>query len=148
MKSARLYAFLRLSKLTWTYASGVYDAENPFNNSARPNSWTPPLSEPWNWSTDRIWGVNLGGLFELEPFISPELFQAHPNSVDEWTLDTDLRAGSNGSQNILAQMENYYNTFITEQDIAEIAGTCGCASVEETAIVTMVFERRCWFELG
>lgn len=102
--------------------SWVYDAENPFNNSARPNSWTPPLSEPWNWSTDRIWGVNLGGLFELEPFISPELFQAHPNSVDEWTLDTDLRAGSNGSQNILAQMENYYNTFITEQDIAEIAG--------------------------
>ncbi|CCM06308.1 uncharacterized protein FIBRA_08559 [Fibroporia radiculosa] len=100
----------------------VYDPANPFNNSAQPNSWTPPLSQAWNWSTDRVFGVNLGGLFELEPFISPSIFQENPTAVDEWTLDLSLRAGSNGSENILSVMENYYNTFITEQDIAEIAG--------------------------
>ncbi|PCH35792.1 glycoside hydrolase family 5 protein [Wolfiporia cocos MD-104 SS10] len=96
----------------------VYDPRDPFNNSARPNLWTPPLSEPWNWSTNRIFGVNLGGLFEIEPFISPSLFQANPGSEDEWTLDTSLRARSN----ITEVMEEHYATFVTEQDIAEIAG--------------------------
>ena len=41
------------------------DPANPFDNSARANSWTPPLNETWRWGVDRIYGVNLGGLGTL-----------------------------------------------------------------------------------
>ncbi|KAI1785382.1 glycoside hydrolase [Ganoderma leucocontextum] len=96
----------------------VYDAANPFNNSARANAWTPPLSASWNWSRDRIHGVNLGGLFVLEPFISPALFEQNPHVVDEWTLSAALlRKGQ-----LQQVLEEHYSTFITEEDIAEIAG--------------------------
>ncbi|KAI0644611.1 glycoside hydrolase, partial [Trametes meyenii] len=96
----------------------VSDPLNPFDNSARPNSWTPPLNQSWNWNTDRINGVNIGGLFVPEPFIVPALFQANPGAVDEWTLST-LLAQKGQLQETL---ENHYNTFITEEDIAQIAG--------------------------
>lgn len=98
----------------------VSDPNNPFSNDARPNSWTPPLNTSWTWGQDKVYGVNLGGLFVLEPFISPSLFQQYPGSVDEWTLSTLMAADTaNGGLN---QLEDHYNTFITEQDIAEIAG--------------------------
>ncbi|KAH9921839.1 hypothetical protein B0H21DRAFT_827080, partial [Amylocystis lapponica] len=72
----------------------VYDDKNPFNNSAQCNSWTPPLTEDWDWTHDRINGVNIGGLFVLEPFITPALYQA-TGAIDEWTLTTYL--GGNGT---------------------------------------------------
>ncbi|KAF5374698.1 hypothetical protein D9615_008928 [Tricholomella constricta] len=98
----------------------VSDPNDPFNNNARPNSWTPPLNRSWTWGKDRVFGVNLGGLFVLEPFISPAPFQKYPGSVDEWTLSTMMRADTaNGGIN---QLEEHYDTFITEEDIAEIAG--------------------------
>ena len=34
----------------------VSDPKNPFNNSAKPNSWTPALSEQWDWANNRING--------------------------------------------------------------------------------------------
>ncbi|CDO72792.1 hypothetical protein BN946_scf184994.g45 [Trametes cinnabarina] len=96
----------------------VSNPEDPFDNSARPNAWTPPLNESWRWGQDRIHGVNLGGLFVPEPFIVPSLFEANPGAVDEWTLSTIL-AGKGQLQNV---MEEHYDTFITEEDIAQIAG--------------------------
>ena len=94
------------------------DPANPFDNSAQPNSWTPPLNTSWTFGTDRIYGVNLGGLFVLEPFIAPALFQANPSAVDEWTLSEALAA-----QGTLQQtLEDHYSTFVTEQDVAQIAG--------------------------
>ncbi|KAL4079041.1 glycoside hydrolase family 5 protein [Scleroderma citrinum] len=98
----------------------VADPNAPFNNDARPNSWTPPLNTSWTWGQDKVYGVNLGGLFVLEPFISPALFQKYPGAVDEWTL-TQLMAADTASGGT-NQLEDHYNTFITEQDIAEIAG--------------------------
>ena len=68
------------------------DPANPFDNSAKANSWTPALNETWNWGTDRINGVNLGGLFVLEPFIVPSMFQPYPSAVDEWTLSQAIVA--------------------------------------------------------
>ncbi|KAG5653125.1 hypothetical protein H0H81_002192 [Sphagnurus paluster] len=45
---------------------------------------------------------------------------SYPGSIDEWTLSTMMRADTaNGGIN---QLENHYDTFITEQDIAQIAG--------------------------
>lgn len=86
--------------------------------------------------------MNLGGLFVLEPFISPALFQRYPGAIDEWTLSVLMAADTaNGGLN---QLEHHYNTFVvrsfyvpsislninnflfflfqTEKDIAEIAG--------------------------
>ncbi|KAJ6552614.1 hypothetical protein DFH09DRAFT_1319064 [Mycena vulgaris] len=64
----------------------------PFLSGARANSWSPALNESWDCASDRIYGVNLGGWFVLEPFISPALFQAYPSAPDEWTLATLMRA--------------------------------------------------------
>jgi cytoskeletal protein RodZ len=46
---------------TFTYVNKfggywVSDPKSPFDNSARPNEWTPPLNTTWNYNTDRIYG--------------------------------------------------------------------------------------------
>jgi glucan 1,3-beta-glucosidase len=46
---------------TFTYSNKfggiwVQDPSNPFNNSARPQSWSPALNEPFNWGVDKIRG--------------------------------------------------------------------------------------------
>ncbi|TDL22966.1 glycoside hydrolase [Rickenella mellea] len=100
------------------------DPKDPFNDNAQPNSWTPPLNTTWDWSKDKVYGVNLGGWFVIEPFITPYLFEKYVNQsinvVDEWTLSQAMAADTAGGG--LQQLEDHYNTFITEQDIAEIAG--------------------------
>ncbi|KAL5528823.1 hypothetical protein ACEPAF_7962 [Sanghuangporus sanghuang] len=103
-----------------------WDPEDPFNNNAQPNSWTPPLNASWNWGVDKIAGTNIGGLFVLEPFIVPALFQKYNTAdnmsvIDEWTLSLAM-AQDTSSDGGLSQLEDHYNTFITEQDIAQIAG--------------------------
>ncbi|KAJ7142765.1 glycoside hydrolase family 5 protein [Mycena epipterygia] len=94
------------------------DPSNPFLTGAKPNSWTPALNESWTWGTDRIYGVNLGGWFVLEPFITPALFQAYPSAPDEWTLASLMAADGT----LQGTMESHYDGFITEEDIAQIAG--------------------------
>ena len=63
-----------------------WDPEDPFNNNAQAQSWTPPLNTSFKWGTDRVFGsvsnlplqrsmltplhprsVNLGGWLVLEP---------------------------------------------------------------------------------
>ncbi|KDN47836.1 hypothetical protein RSAG8_03256, partial [Rhizoctonia solani AG-8 WAC10335] len=62
----------------------VYDPANPLNNSARAQSWSPPLSQEWKYGEDPIRGVNLGGWLVLEPFISPALYEPYqPAAIDE-----------------------------------------------------------------
>ncbi|KAF8881403.1 glycoside hydrolase superfamily [Gymnopilus junonius] len=98
----------------------VQDPANPFNNNAQPNSWTPPLNTSWRWGVDRIYGVNLGGWLVMEPFITPSLYQKYPTAVDEFTLSQALAADT--ASGGLQQLEDHYATFITELDIAQIAG--------------------------
>ncbi|KAL8292058.1 hypothetical protein RQP46_001524 [Phenoliferia psychrophenolica] len=96
----------------------------PFSDSAQAQSDVPPLDQRWDYSTNLISGVNLGGWLVIEPFIAPALFEpfnpagstATPTVIDEWTLC--LALGTNMSTVI----ENHYATFITEKDFAEIAG--------------------------
>jgi hypothetical protein len=57
-----------------------------------------------------IFSVNLGGLFVLEPFISPALFQKYPSAVDEWTLSILMAADT--ASGGLNQIEDHYNTFV------------------------------------
>ncbi|KAJ6489935.1 glycoside hydrolase family 5 protein [Mycena sanguinolenta] len=96
-----------------------WDANDPFNNGARPQSWSPALNETFNFGVDKIRGVNIGGWLVTEPFITPALYQTVQASatgnitvVDEYTL---LQAGGQ------AALEDHYKTFITEQDFMQIA---------------------------
>jgi glucan 1,3-beta-glucosidase len=91
-----------------------------FNNSARVNARTPPLTALFDYGgNDKIHGVNLGGWLVIEPFITPGLFdQFSPSDhvVDEWTLCAKL-----GPEQARQQLEHHYQTFITEQDFKKIA---------------------------
>lgn len=106
------------------------DPVNPFNNNAKVNSWTPPLNTSWQWGVDRIYGVNLGGLFVLgtavtitacsvshnqtEPFITPSYYDKYsPTAVDEWTLSVAM--ANDTASGGLGQLENHYNTFIVRE---------------------------------
>ncbi|KAG8832589.1 hypothetical protein FRC17_001049 [Serendipita sp. 399] len=95
----------------------VFDPSNPLNESAQAQSWTKPLSQQWQYGVDKIYGVNLGGWLNIEPFISPALYEFFPNAVDEWTLSELLQAKYGN----LEVIENHYKTFIVEEDFAQIA---------------------------
>ncbi|CAO3576694.1 unnamed protein product [Absidia cylindrospora] len=94
--------------------------QGKFNNSARVNARTPPLTEPFDYGgEDKIRGVNLGGWLVIEPFITPGLFdqfQSSDNVVDEWTLCAKL-----GPEKAKQQLEHHYQTFVTEKDFKKIA---------------------------
>lgn len=47
------------TKFTYVNQFGGYwvsDPDNPWNDGARPNSWTPALNESWDYSRNRIYG--------------------------------------------------------------------------------------------
>ncbi|KAF8671218.1 Cellulase (glycosyl hydrolase family 5) [Rhizoctonia solani] len=101
-----------------------YDPKNPFTNNAQAQSWSPPLNQSWKFGTDKIRGVNLGGWLVLEPFITPALYEPYQNAttpaIDEWTLCTNL-AADKSSGGVAKVLEDHYNTFVTEEDFAQIA---------------------------
>ena len=66
--------------------------------------------------------MNLGGLFVLEPFIVPSLYQTYAPAGDEWTLSKQIAASTSAPNNLTQVLSDHYANFITEQDIAAIAG--------------------------
>lgn len=111
---------------TFTYSNPFggtwyWDPQDPFNNNAQAQSWSPPLNQTFGFGTDKIFGVNLGGWLTTEPFIAPALYQKYPGAIDEWTLSQAMAADTSSGGG-LSQLETHYKTFITEQDFAEIAG--------------------------
>ncbi|KIK63584.1 glycoside hydrolase family 5 protein [Collybiopsis luxurians FD-317 M1] len=106
------------STFTYTNKFGgtwYWDVNDPFNNGAQAQSWTPALNETFNYGVDKIRGVNLGGWLTVEP---PYVNNTTP-AIDEWTLSQAMTADTaNGG---ISQLENHYKTFITEQDFAQIA---------------------------
>lgn len=116
------------TSFTYSNAYGgfwYFDPENPFANNAQAQSWSPPLNQTFGWGQDRIYGVNLGGWLNTEPFIAPALYQKYSSNptppVDEWTLSQAMTADKSSSGG-LSQLEEHYKTFITEKDFADIAG--------------------------
>ncbi|WWC94566.1 hypothetical protein V866_001413 [Kwoniella sp. B9012] len=97
-----------------------WDESDPFNSSARANSWSPRLNEAWDFAKNRIYGVNLGGWLNTEPFIVPALYETYhevngQTAIDEYTLSQNI------GSNLTAVMTEHYETFITEKDFIEIA---------------------------
>ncbi|KAG8916641.1 hypothetical protein FRC01_002946 [Tulasnella sp. 417] len=99
------------------------DPNDPFNNNAQAQSWSPPLSQEWDYQNHPMRGVNLGGWLVLDPLIVPSLFErylnASPPVLDEWSLSIAMAADT--ARGGLSQLENHYDTFITEEDFAQIA---------------------------
>ena len=59
-----------------------------------------------------MYGVNLGGLFVIEPFITPAFFEKYPTAVDEWTLSTAMAADTGPGGGLQSQLEAHYATFV------------------------------------
>ncbi|ESZ99005.1 glucan 1,3-beta-glucosidase precursor [Sclerotinia borealis F-4128] len=68
----------------------------------------------FDYNGGKVRGVNLGGWFVLEPWITPSLF--YGSWVDEYTLTQTL--GKSASQNLL---NAHWATWITQHDFNEIA---------------------------
>ncbi|KAK5134041.1 hypothetical protein LTR08_007046 [Meristemomyces frigidus] len=66
--------------------------------------------------SEKVRGVNLGGWFVLEPWITPSIFEATPdNVVDEYTLCQTL--GATTAKN---RLESHWSSFIQEGDFSEM----------------------------
>ncbi|KAI0649088.1 glycoside hydrolase family 5 protein [Trametes meyenii] len=87
------------------------------SQTAPTSTSTSPSAMPFNYGKDTIRGVNLGGWFVLEPWITPSIFENTNNSdiIDEYTfgqmLDPDYA---------LDVLQNHWNSWITEDDFIAI----------------------------
>ena len=72
----------------------------------------------FDYNSQKVYGVNLGGWFVLEPWITPSLFDEWANSrtvVDEYTYTQTL-----GRDEASRRLNNHWNTFITQDDFNAI----------------------------
>ncbi|TCD61592.1 exo-1,3-beta-glucanase [Steccherinum ochraceum] len=82
------------------------------------SSGPSPTLQPFAYGQDPIRGVNLGGWFVLEPWITPSIFQNTNNTgiIDEFTMGQML-----DNSTALSILTNHWETWITEDDFAAIA---------------------------
>ncbi|TFK40345.1 glycoside hydrolase family 5 protein [Crucibulum laeve] len=88
-------------------------------SSSTPSSTSSslPAPTPFNYGSDKIRGVNLGGWLVLEPWITPSFFEntGNDNIVDEFTLGQLM-----DNDAALNMLNNHWNTWITEDDFKAI----------------------------
>lgn len=112
------------SNFTYINNFGGRWASQSLDNSAQAQNYTPPLDQEFDFARNRILGVNLGGWLVTEPFIVPALYEPYENTStpakDEYTLSQRYLA-EGGADNLRKKMTEHYDTFITEQDFANIA---------------------------
>ena len=65
---------------------------------------------------NKVRGVNLGGWFVLEPWITPSIFSSD-SIVDEYTYTKSL-----GKEQASSQLTNHWKSWITQADFSVIAG--------------------------
>ncbi|THH09164.1 hypothetical protein EW145_g2215 [Phellinidium pouzarii] len=99
------------------FPSAGPSASNSTTNGTSQNT-TAPAEVPFVYGTDKIRGVNLGGWFVLEPWITPSIFKNAGNDaiVDEFTLGT--LTNSTYAQETLQQ---HWDTWMTEDDFQAIS---------------------------
>lgn len=74
-----------------------------------------PRSPPHDFTSQKLRGVNLGGWFVLEPWITPSLFSTNSAFKDEYTLTQTL--GKDSARSLLSQ---HWNSWITKDDFVQI----------------------------
>ncbi|RXW25484.1 hypothetical protein EST38_g326 [Candolleomyces aberdarensis] len=88
------------------------------DGSSTTSSPTPsPTIQPFDYSNDKIRGVNLGGWLVLEPWITPSVFERTGNTdiVDEYTLG-ELMDRADAERLLL----DHWESWITEDDFIAI----------------------------
>lgn len=72
----------------------------------------------WDYQNAKVYGVNLGGWFVLEPYITPSLFQGFGTNipVDEYHFTKAL-----GKEKALEVLTKHWLTWYTEEDMKAIA---------------------------
>jgi glucan 1,3-beta-glucosidase len=75
----------------------------------------------WDYSNNKIYGVNIGGWLVLEPYITPSLFEAFGGSDDSKPKDEYHFCQCHGKENALNVLQNHWSTFITENDFQQIS---------------------------
>ena len=94
----------------------------PFRRSELTNHPRSRLSErglSFDYQNDKVRGVNLGGWFVLEPWITPSIFNDWADQttvVDEYTYTQTL-----GKSEASSRLTNHWNTWITQDDFNQIA---------------------------
>ncbi|KAJ6119452.1 hypothetical protein N7523_003732 [Penicillium sp. IBT 18751x] len=77
----------------------------------------PQVGLTFNYGSDKVRGVNLGGWLVLEPWITPSIFDAAGDAaVDEWSLCEIY-----GADQCRAVLQEHWSTFITQDDFIQIA---------------------------
>ncbi|KAL8949897.1 MAG: hypothetical protein Q9222_004035 [Ikaeria aurantiellina] len=120
--TALRYATAALAFLgtTWAaptlYASDLEIARNKSNHGI---SDLNKRAVAFDYNGEKVRGVNLGGWFVLEPWITPSIFDEWSTSntvVDEYTYTKTL-----GKSEALSRLSNHWNTWITQDDFNAIA---------------------------
>lgn len=70
----------------------------------------------FNYGGEKVRGVNTGGWFVLEPWITPSLFEGNA-AKDEWTFTEIL-----GKDAAKSRLQEHWNSWITQDDFNQMAG--------------------------
>ena len=70
----------------------------------------------FDYNGDKVRGVNLGGWFVLEPWITPSIFSLGDDVVDEYSYTKSL-----GKSKAQSALEKHWNTWITQDDFNQIS---------------------------
>ncbi|KAF2635608.1 glycoside hydrolase [Massarina eburnea CBS 473.64] len=94
----------------------VIGLNSTWDDNVQANSDVPNLQEAFEYGKMPVRGINAGGWLNIEPFITPSLFEKYStreNIVDEWTLCTKL-----GAATCKDTLEKHYSSFMTKSSFA------------------------------
>ncbi|KAK3725864.1 hypothetical protein LTR37_000012 [Vermiconidia calcicola] len=75
-------------------------------------------NQRFDFGSEKVRGVNLGGWLVLEPWITPSIFEATPEQcVDEYTMSSTL-----GQAEMQRRMQKHWSSWITQADFSAMAG--------------------------
>jgi glucan 1,3-beta-glucosidase len=78
-------------------------------------------SSGWDYDNDKIKGINLGGWFVLEPFITPSLFEAFGTDDSQVPVDEYHYTAALGEEEATQRLQEHWSTWITEDDFKNMA---------------------------
>lgn len=81
---------------------------------------TPAELEIWDYSSDKVRGISLGGWFVLEPYITPSLFEQFGKNESEIPTDEYWFCAKLGTEEAQRQLEKHWAEYYTEQDFKDI----------------------------
>lgn len=76
----------------------------------------------WNYNNDKIRGVNLGGWFVLEPYMTPSLFEAFGDDESNIPVDEYHYTKYLGKELAQERLNQHWSSWYTEADFESIAG--------------------------